>query len=76
MKEMKMRNYILVAAATLAIAVGTASSAAAHRQQSHSSSIDWQCPNILANPEGYPASAVAYCRGTWVHAPLRFPWWQ
>ena len=64
-----MRNGILIVAATLIIAFGTASSVAA-RQQAHSSSTDWQCENILANPEGYPGSMVTYCRTIWVHAPL------
>jgi hypothetical protein len=70
-----MRNAVLVAAAMAALAVLAASEASAHRQQSHSSSIDAQCNNILANPEGYPGSVVTYCRKYWVHAPLRFWSW-
>ncbi len=54
-----MRNLILAAAAIVLVA-GTAPSLA---DTGGSSNTFEQCPNILANPGGYPASMVAYCSG-------------
>jgi hypothetical protein len=55
-----MRNTILAAAAALALIVGTAPSFAS--AGSDSSNIDQQCPNILANADGYSTGLVDYCR--------------
>jgi hypothetical protein len=67
---MNTRNCNLIVAATLVIAFGTASSVDAHRAQSNGS-INSRCPEILANPQGFPDMTVTYCRTTplWVHWP-------
>jgi hypothetical protein len=56
-----MRNLILAGAAAVSLAAGTAPSLA---DTSGSSNTFEQCPNILANPTGYPASMAAYCSGS------------
>jgi hypothetical protein len=68
-----MRNGILMVAATLCATLAAASDASAHRVQDHSSSIDWQCENIMADPQGAAGGGAEYCATTWVHAPL-FPY--
>src|ERR1700730_10356614 len=50
---------------------GTASSVDAHRAHTNGS-IASRCPEILANPDGFPDMTVTFCSTKWVHAPL-FP---
>jgi hypothetical protein len=51
---------MLAATAAIVLAAGSAPSLA---NTGTSTNTFEQCPNILANPEGYPGSVVAYCGG-------------
>jgi len=70
---MEMRNGILIVAAALLATLGASTDASAHHTQDHSGSIDWQCVNIQADPQGAAGGGAAYCDTVWVHAPL-FPY--
>jgi hypothetical protein len=70
MKADEMRNYILLAVATLVIGGGTISTVSAHHHLVHSGNMDSQCANILADPQGAAGGGAEYCRTRWDHAPL------
>jgi hypothetical protein len=61
-----MKTTILAAATALTLVVGFAQAFATERNgaqsQTQSSNVYDRCASILANPEGYAAADVKYCR--------------